>query len=292
VNNYLYCGEQYDPQLKFYYNRARYLNPDTGRFWTVDTTEGDQEAPLSLHKYLYAQADPVDMTDPSGNAAYYIERRFTGAKGLLWPLEVGHGYLLFTDASDPGTHDPIMTDQNVIDTFSWHPNIWHYKGTKTPGRIWEDHPFDINPGACHGYMLLTTDSGQQGNLIQCVNNFKAMTGCGYEKGKPKKDDITPDPHNQIGTDAHTAVPSDGVYYSVRGQNCVWWATIMIKQSGIPLQNPTAFDNAISTYNTGGGGGYAGQVISGARTAYTEETMNGIPAIINQLIRSCCGSLDW
>jgi RHS repeat-associated protein len=43
ANNYLYCGEQYDPQLKFYYNRARYLNPDTGRFWTMDTFAGNNE---------------------------------------------------------------------------------------------------------------------------------------------------------------------------------------------------------------------------------------------------------
>jgi RHS repeat-associated protein len=66
ANNYLYCGEQYDPQLKFYYNRARYLNPDTGRFWTMDTFAGNNEDPLSLHKYLYCQADPVDNTDSSG----------------------------------------------------------------------------------------------------------------------------------------------------------------------------------------------------------------------------------
>jgi RHS repeat-associated protein len=61
ANNYLYCGEQYDPQLKLYYNRARYLNPDTGRFWTMDTFAGNNEDPLSLHKYLYAQCDPVDL---------------------------------------------------------------------------------------------------------------------------------------------------------------------------------------------------------------------------------------
>jgi RHS repeat-associated protein len=67
ANNYLYCGEQYDPQLKFYYNRARYLNPDTGRFWTMDTFAGDNEDPLSLHKYLYCQGNPVNNTDPSGN---------------------------------------------------------------------------------------------------------------------------------------------------------------------------------------------------------------------------------
>jgi hypothetical protein len=47
--------------------RAHYLNPNTGRFWTMDTTEGENEDPLSLHKYLYTEGNPINNTDPSGN---------------------------------------------------------------------------------------------------------------------------------------------------------------------------------------------------------------------------------
>ena len=35
-NNYLYAGEQLDPNLGFYYFRARFMNASTGRFWTID----------------------------------------------------------------------------------------------------------------------------------------------------------------------------------------------------------------------------------------------------------------
>jgi RHS repeat-associated protein len=66
-NNYLYCGQQWDADVSMYYLRARYYRPDTGRFWTMDTYDGDSEDPLSLHKYLYAQASPIDLDDPSGN---------------------------------------------------------------------------------------------------------------------------------------------------------------------------------------------------------------------------------
>ena len=66
-NNYLYAGQQWDPETGFYYNRARYLNPDLGRFWTMDTYAGNNEDPLSLHKYLYCQGNPVDNDDPSGH---------------------------------------------------------------------------------------------------------------------------------------------------------------------------------------------------------------------------------
>ncbi len=66
-NNYLFAGEQYDPALNLYYNRARYLNTATGRFWSMDTEEGEDEEPWSLHKYIFADGDPVDNTDHSGN---------------------------------------------------------------------------------------------------------------------------------------------------------------------------------------------------------------------------------
>jgi len=47
--------------------RAHYLNPTTGRFWTMDSFEGNASDPLSLHKYLYAHENPVMNTDPSGH---------------------------------------------------------------------------------------------------------------------------------------------------------------------------------------------------------------------------------
>ena len=66
-NNYLYAGEQFDADLGFYYNRARYLNTDSGRFISQDNYEGSSNDPKSLHKYLYAGNNPVDRIDPSGN---------------------------------------------------------------------------------------------------------------------------------------------------------------------------------------------------------------------------------
>jgi hypothetical protein len=55
------------PQPKQSFCVRVYLNPNTGRFWSMDSYAGSQEDPLSLHKYLYAADDPVDYDDPSGN---------------------------------------------------------------------------------------------------------------------------------------------------------------------------------------------------------------------------------
>jgi RHS repeat-associated protein len=52
-NDYLSSGEQFDANLGFYYHRARYMNPSSGRFWTMDSFEGRRFDPVSLHKYLY-----------------------------------------------------------------------------------------------------------------------------------------------------------------------------------------------------------------------------------------------
>ncbi len=66
TNNYRFAGEQFDPNLGDYYLRQRYYDTDTGRFTRRDIYEGDIYNPVSLHKYLYANANPVNLTDPTG----------------------------------------------------------------------------------------------------------------------------------------------------------------------------------------------------------------------------------
>jgi RHS repeat-associated protein len=71
-NNYIYAGEQLDPNLGFYYLRARYMNPASGRFWSMDTFDGVHNDPHTLHKYLYAGTNPTNKIDPSGRFEFTI----------------------------------------------------------------------------------------------------------------------------------------------------------------------------------------------------------------------------
>ena len=66
-NHFLYTGEYYDGVSGLYYLRARYMNPETGTFTSMDTWQGNLYEPVTLHKYLYANANPVKYKDPSGN---------------------------------------------------------------------------------------------------------------------------------------------------------------------------------------------------------------------------------
>ena len=57
---------QLDSTTGLYYLRARYMDPSTGTFISMDTYGGSIFDSVSLHKYLYANANPVMNSDPTG----------------------------------------------------------------------------------------------------------------------------------------------------------------------------------------------------------------------------------
>ena len=66
INDYLYAGEQYDNRIGLYYLRNRYYNQDNGYFISADAYEPNQFSPISTHKFLYSNANPLYYFDPSG----------------------------------------------------------------------------------------------------------------------------------------------------------------------------------------------------------------------------------
>jgi len=87
ANNYRYCGEQFDGTTGLYYLRARYMNPSTGTFISMDSYAGSIFEPVSLHKYLYANANPVMYSDPSGYMADLNELQVS--EGCMAIIDVG-----------------------------------------------------------------------------------------------------------------------------------------------------------------------------------------------------------
>ena len=69
LTRFLYSGEQTD-KTGLQYLRARYYDPSSGRFNRLDPFAGNIQDPLSLHKYLYAHANPVMGIDPTGLAEF------------------------------------------------------------------------------------------------------------------------------------------------------------------------------------------------------------------------------
>ena len=60
-NHIRYTGQQYDDLTGQYYLRARYYNPELGRFMQEDVYQGD-----GLNLYAYCSNNPVVYYDPSG----------------------------------------------------------------------------------------------------------------------------------------------------------------------------------------------------------------------------------
>jgi RHS repeat-associated protein len=65
---YAFTGREWDKETGLYYYRARYYDPETGRFTSKDPIGigGGVKSPTETNLYLYAGNNPVNRTDPLG----------------------------------------------------------------------------------------------------------------------------------------------------------------------------------------------------------------------------------
>ncbi|MDD5063260.1 MAG: RHS repeat-associated core domain-containing protein [Phycisphaerae bacterium] len=72
--SFRFTGQYYDSDTGQYYLRARQYDPYISRFISSDPAFGKFQEPMSLHKYLYCQNDPVDGVDLDGRKVYWAAR--------------------------------------------------------------------------------------------------------------------------------------------------------------------------------------------------------------------------
>ncbi|KGR79565.1 DNRLRE domain-containing protein [Ureibacillus manganicus] len=84
TNPYRYAGYRYDEQTKLYYLMARYYNPDTGVFMSLDPVRGDTMNPITMNGYNYANNNPVMNVDPDGERSLWASFKY----GFLKALEI------------------------------------------------------------------------------------------------------------------------------------------------------------------------------------------------------------
>jgi RHS repeat-associated protein len=103
-NKYQFAGEQFDSALGDYYLRQRFYDTSSGRFGRMDTYQGGQGNPLTLHKYSYTHNNPGNGNDPTGlftiaeySAAESIRKILAGGQAnsttyLFSSAQKGSGY--------------------------------------------------------------------------------------------------------------------------------------------------------------------------------------------------------
>lgn len=143
---YGFHGEVHDQETGLIFMRARYLNPHDGRFITRDRLSGIASARHASHPYTYADGDPVNKNDPSGDATTGV-----GVSGTvsLW----GYG----------GTAGLQWSWGNV----TWRPDTWMPRFTGYFG-----HGPTVGFTAGVGFNLTATDARSTEQLL----------GAGWEAG--------------------------------------------------------------------------------------------------------------
>ena len=189
VNNYKYTGEQYDPNVAFYYLRARYYNQANGRFTTMDPARGSDFEPLTHNSYGYVRADPADRTDPSGRFDLFIAMlSLSIATILLGIVHVSFAGSPGIKCSDPG----IEAYRQALWTTNTNPSLWHAGfvvcGTGQPR---EDIDFgprqQQSPGQASGQCPWAENTWDQINHATKTKETTRLWGnLGAGKGKGKR----------------------------------------------------------------------------------------------------------
>lgn len=101
---------------------ARYYNPNTGRFLSRDPEDGRFWDPKTLHKYLFAAGDPVNISDPTGRDLFeYLFARRTGILNTNAYVRLGLGWNNVIKC--------VVFRLAILSAgaaFHWHFDFWDY----------------------------------------------------------------------------------------------------------------------------------------------------------------------
>lgn len=130
---YGYTGEAQHSELGLLYLRARYYQPETGRFISRDLWSGHQVWPISLQRFVYAANNPANAMDPSGLQTI----RYDILPGIGM-IDGGLGYGQLFEQSDwwdifvPRTFARVARTVFLVDTpLAYAPSGWGSAGLES-----------------------------------------------------------------------------------------------------------------------------------------------------------------
>jgi RHS repeat-associated protein len=206
-----YTGRQYDPGTGLYYYRARYYHPALGQFLSTDPI-GSKDDP---NLYLYVANDPVNGTDPSGNATvsvYYRDKTFGGHTYY-------HTYIVVTGNDSRGN--------SVTAVYRAGPDPQH-SGDATSGAASQGSgspPLGSNQGYGFGNVTAVGGTSTGPNSAIAIESASSDDGRarfgGTGSATPRSQDII---SNDLPTDGYTA--GMGQYVNeVNGSNTAYFPQV-------------------------------------------------------------------
>ncbi|RIK03837.1 MAG: hypothetical protein DCC49_13805 [Acidobacteria bacterium] len=161
-----YAGYRYEDGFDLYYLRARWLDPNTGRFLSRDDYRGNPRSVASLNRYAYAFGRPTSVTDPSGLSPQSPNAGTSGSCGICTSV-LG-----------------CILDSYAFDCLKWS---W-YIGLGAEYQEWvESLPFPIPgppiiPISSHDLREIAA------TLREGASDMPALR-CAYEQGRPAPWDV-------------------------------------------------------------------------------------------------------
>jgi RHS repeat-associated protein len=145
-NPYQFSGEAWDAEVELLYLRARYYQPEVGRFVTKDPWEGDVWRPGTLNRYVYVHNSPANCEDPSGlqeqEGTYSSYESYLQATELVsaWYNEEGDVHVRL------GPGEPLTQDVKHSLGVQQFKELWREDGGYSVPWAWTGHSVDVRTG--------------------------------------------------------------------------------------------------------------------------------------------------
>jgi RHS repeat-associated protein len=98
---YSFAGEPFEPTSMLAYHRARWMDARVGRFAGMDPAGGQDDAPITWHRYIYAADDPANKIDPSGR---------TAIQGIIIHQYIGADFVAQSTGTVRDVNSPVFGD--------------------------------------------------------------------------------------------------------------------------------------------------------------------------------------
>jgi RHS repeat-associated protein len=165
-SRYGFTGEQVDSSTGMVYLRTRYYDSSTGRFITRDTWDGEGNDPSSLNHWIYGNANPVNLFDPSG---YCATNDTSGGCGVMYrqlssALSISFSVLQVLKCYD-GPSQPDYLDESQFAKAPWIQNrahqlyrlyltMWYMRKEPETRWWWSRYGFDNDGFSIWDYMAI------------------------------------------------------------------------------------------------------------------------------------------